>query len=62
VSKHSDSASWDYANGAQWVAPEEAFVVIDAAWGHNVGAGTAYRASRGRANVGKKPYAVAVCG
>jgi len=58
--KYSDGVGRYYANRAKGVAPEFARIVIDAVWGHNVGASATNRASRGCANVGKEPYTVAV--
>jgi len=60
--KYSDGTGGDYANRTKWVAPEEAFIVVYAHWGHDIGTCAAKRASRWGANISQKPYAVAICG
>jgi len=61
VCKHSYGAGWDHTNRTQRVTPEKAFIVVDAVWGHYIGASAAYWTCRRGANVSQKPHTVAIC-
>ena len=51
VRKYSNGTCGNHTNRAKWVAPEAAFIVVDAVWGHYIGASTAYWASWWGTNV-----------